>query len=79
MRLGKLLPRAGGRMSYVYDLGDWWDHQIIVERIMDAMETGCAPVCVGGSGDAPVEDWSPDDDRRPTPFDLAEINRRLEG
>ncbi len=35
------------------------------------------PVCVGGQGDAPVEDWNPEYDRGSTPFDVAEINRRL--
>ena len=77
VRLGRLLPRAGGTMRYVYDLGDWWEHQITVERIMDTEEPGCTPVCVGGQGDAPVEDWNPEYDRGSTPFDVAEINRRL--
>lgn len=77
VRLGKLLPRAGGTMVYVYDLGDWWEHQIAVERIMDTEGPGSAPVCVGGKGDAPVEDWYPGCDRGPTPFDVAAINRRL--
>jgi hypothetical protein len=77
VRLGRLFPRSGGTMTYVYDLGAWWEHQITVERIMDTEEPGHTPVCVGGKGDAPVEYWYPGCDRGPTPFDVAAINRRL--
>jgi hypothetical protein len=35
------------------------------------------PVCVGGRGDSPVEDWYPGCGEGPTPFDVAEINRRF--
>jgi hypothetical protein len=77
VRLGRLLPRAGGAMTYVYDLGDWWEHRITVERIMATAEPEETAVCVGGQGDAPVEDWYPDCGRDPTPFDVAGINRRL--
>lgn len=64
-------------MSYVYDPGDSWAHQITVERIIDTDNADEAPTCIGGQGDAPVEDWFPDYGREPTPFDVAEINRRL--
>lgn len=77
VRLGRLLPRSGGSMRYVYDLGDWWEHEITVERIIDTDAADETPTCVGGRGDAPVEDWFPDCGRDPTPFDLDEINRRL--
>lgn len=77
VRLGKLLPRTGGSMRYVYDLGDSWEHQITVERIIDTDAADEAPTCVGGQGAAPVEDWFPDCGRHPTPFDVTEINRRL--
>ena len=79
VRLGRLLPRCGGSMRYVYDLGDWWEHQITVERIIDTDAADETPTCVDGLGDAPVEDWFPDCGRDPTPFDLGEINRRLAG
>ena len=77
-RLSKVLPRANGSMSYVYDMGDWWEHQISVEKIIES--GGLAgPRCTDGQGDAPVEDWSPDCGREPTPFDIAAINRRFAG
>ncbi len=77
VRLGRLLTRAGGSIGYVYDLGDSWEHQITVERIIESDAADETPTCVGGQGDAPVEDWYPDCGRDPTPFDLDEINRRL--
>lgn len=76
VRLSKVLPRVNGSMSYVYDMGDWWEHQIRVEKIIEPNGlTG--PRCIDGQGDAPVEDWSPDCGREPTPFDAAAINRRF--
>jgi hypothetical protein len=78
-RLGRILPKAGATMTYVYDLGDWWEHHITVERILDGGDPDATAVCVGGQGDAPVEDWFPDCGRDPTPFDIAEINRHLVG
>jgi hypothetical protein len=76
VRLGKILPRAGGSMSYVYDLGDWWEHQITIEQIIEA-DAAAGPTCTGGQGDAPVEDWSPECGRDSTPFDIDAINRRF--
>lgn len=75
-RLRKVLPRANGSMSYVYDMGDWWEHQISVEKIIES-DSGARPTCTDGQGDAPVEDWSPDCGREPTAFDIAAINRRF--
>jgi hypothetical protein len=77
VRLGRVLARAGDAMRYVYDLGDWWEHEITLERIIEPDRTGGEPACVGGQGDAPVEDWFPDCGRDPTPFNLDVINRGL--
>jgi hypothetical protein len=77
VRLGKVLRRAGDAMRYVYDLGDWWEHEITLERIIEPVEGSGEPVCVGGQGDAPVEHWFPDCGRDPTPFNLHMINRGL--
>lgn len=76
VRLGRALPRPGESMSYVYDLGDWWEHQITVERI-SAPDGATGPTCVGGQGDAPVEDWFPDCGREPASFDIDVLNHRF--
>jgi hypothetical protein len=76
-RLGKLAPSVGATLTYVYDLGDRWEHRIVVERIVEANEPEASAICIGGQGDAPEEDWFPGCGRDATPFDLAAINQRL--
>ncbi|MCM4084572.1 plasmid pRiA4b ORF-3 family protein [Paractinoplanes hotanensis] len=78
-RLGRLAPNAGSALTYVYDLGDRWEHRILVERIIETEQPETSAVCVGGQGDAPEEDWFPGCGRDATPFDLAAINERLSG
>ena len=57
--------RAGERFVYEYDMGDFWQHDIRVERVLlptrptppapvEAKKT--YPVCIGGAGDCPPED-----------------------
>jgi hypothetical protein len=79
VRLLKVLPRRGATMTYVYDLGDCWEHRITLEQIdePEVADEMPAAVCIGGSGDAPVEDWNPEDGPAVTPFDIEAINRRL--
>jgi hypothetical protein len=77
VRLAQALPRAGSRIAYVYDFGDSWQHDIVLEAIVDPDDSTSYPTCVGGRGDAPVEDWSPESAEEPQPFDRADINARL--
>ena len=54
--LGDLIPRKGGRAYYLYDFGDDWEHELLVEKRL-AAEPGMAyPVCVAGEGACPPED-----------------------
>jgi hypothetical protein len=47
----------GAEISYVYDFGDDWRHQIIVEEILPAAPDVAYPRCTGGQGnDTPHED-----------------------
>src|SRR5215207_247380 len=36
----------GDRFTYVYDFGDWWEHEIVVERVAPAEADRRYPVCV---------------------------------
>lgn len=75
-------------LSYRYDLGDCWDHEITVEKILPPGEV-TRPECLAGRGVTPAEDggdWYEDDDgnlvqvAEPEPrrvYDLARINRAL--
>ena len=74
-RLARLLPEVGGTMVYLYDLGAAWQHRIDVERIIETDPPDLSVVCVGGKGDAPVEDSEGDT----TPFDVAAVNQELAG
>jgi len=58
---------------------DWWEHRIAVERVdeLDDPAADLVVVCVGGRGDAPIEDWNPEDGPASRPFDVDAINRRL--
>jgi hypothetical protein len=76
-RLTATLPRAGTTMTYVYDLGDWWEHQITLEKVLDPDDATKLPLCTGGRGDAPVEDWNPEYPEDPTPYDREAINKQL--
>jgi hypothetical protein len=64
-------------MTYVYDFGDRWEHTITLEKVVDADPAVTYPTCLTGRGDAPTEDFNPEDPTDPTPFDRDAINRRL--
>lgn len=55
-RLYKIAPTEGKRFQYVYDLGDSWEHSILVEKIL-APEPGAQyPRCLAGRRACPPED-----------------------
>jgi hypothetical protein len=51
--------RARKAISYTYDFGDDWRHEITLEKVVEPEPT-THPVCVDGRGDAPVEDCGGD-------------------
>jgi len=54
--LAQVAATEKAKVSYVYDLGDDWRHDIVVERIVPA-EAGVAyPRCTGGKGTPPEDD-----------------------
>lgn len=75
--LAALLPRPGASIDYRYDFGDCWDHTITLEKALERDDDLVYPSCVGGRGDAPVEDWSPDFPEEPIPFDRELLNEQL--
>ncbi|VAW20719.1 hypothetical protein MNBD_ALPHA11-2023 [hydrothermal vent metagenome] len=44
------------RFSYIYDMGDYWKHDIRVEVFPDNTPKKAYPICTGGSGLCPPED-----------------------
>jgi hypothetical protein len=65
------------KVTYLYDLGAGWQHEVAMERVGERMAGQIYPVCVAFKGDSPVEYWSEEDSQEPDPFDLAEVNQRL--
>lgn len=76
MRLHRALPRPKATISYTYDLGACWRHEILLEKVLDDHPLP-HPECVAGKGGDPIEYYDPDDPVEPAPFDIAAINERL--
>ena len=79
--LSQVAPAETAKIVYVYDFGDDWQHDIMVEKIL-AAEPGVAyPRCIAGRRAAPEEDsegfWddagSPEDE----PFEPGEVTAAL--
>ena len=47
--------RENDRFSYIYDMGDHWEHEIRVE-VINPPPKKSYPICIGGSGACPPED-----------------------
>jgi hypothetical protein len=54
--LGQVAKRKGAKLAYVYDFGDSWEHEIVVEDILPADPTARYPRCLDGHRAAPPED-----------------------
>jgi len=53
--VGKVLQAEGDSMVYVYDFGDDWRHEVILEKIVPS-ESPSKPVCLAGERRCPPED-----------------------
>lgn len=53
--LRDVAPDVGSKLSYLYDFGDDWLHEISVEKVLDAVDQPL-PACLAGRGMAPHED-----------------------
>ena len=56
VRLQEVAQHVGDRFIYEYDLGDSWEHEILVEKIRPLKEDGPAAACLGGERACPPED-----------------------
>ena len=44
------------RAVYTYDFGDWWEHQLVLEKITPRVKAEQYPQCIGGRRACPPED-----------------------
>lgn len=55
-QLQQVLPDAGVEFSYLYDFGDSWQHNLLLEAILEADDCLPSPACLGGARSCPPED-----------------------
>lgn len=46
VKLSKLIAEEGFRFSYLYDFGDDWEHEILVEKVLTAEPDASYPICI---------------------------------
>jgi hypothetical protein len=65
VRLDQLIGEIGDRLRYTYDFGDNWEHEIVVEDLLDVDPDTHYPTLVAAKGTCPPEDcggpWGYDD------------------
>ncbi|KHD74879.1 plasmid pRiA4b ORF-3 family protein [Actinoplanes utahensis] len=54
--LEQVAPSASDKITYIYDFGDDWEHEILVEKVLDREEGAAYPRCTGGRRAAPPDD-----------------------
>ena len=55
-RLDEVLLRAGSNFVYTYDMGDSWEHAIVLEKRLPVDPNLKYPACLGGERACPPED-----------------------
>jgi hypothetical protein len=55
-RLNHIVRGEKEKFFYVYDLGDYWEHEILVEKMVVHAERLAYPVCITGKRACPPED-----------------------
>jgi hypothetical protein len=54
--VARVLVAEGDTLVYVYDLGDDWRHDVVLEKILPSQDAETKPVCLGGERRCPPED-----------------------
>ena len=55
-RLSDVVPRVGTTFTYLYDFGDNWRHDLLLEAITMPEAPGHYPQCIAGERRTPPED-----------------------
>lgn len=69
VRLSTVLQRTRAKMAYIYDFGDYWEHEIPLDQPLPAVPNATYPACVDGQLACPPEDCG----RIPGYYDLLDI------
>jgi hypothetical protein len=54
--ISQVLPAAKTKMVYEYDFGDSWEHEVVLEKIVEAEAGVFYPRCLAGENACPPED-----------------------
>lgn len=55
-RLAEVAPRPRNRLRYLYDFGDSWEHEVLVEAVEAPSPSVRYPICLTGKRACPPED-----------------------
>jgi hypothetical protein len=55
-RIHDVIQRVGAELEYVYDLGDYWQHALLLEAILQPAPDTSYPRCIDGERNCPPED-----------------------
>ena len=56
VKLSKVIPGEKFKFSYLYDFGDSWEHDILVEKMLEADPEINYPICIKAQRACPPED-----------------------
>ncbi len=56
MKISDLLKNEKDKIIYVYDFGDSWEHDIVLEKIKPIEDDSIYPICLAGKNNCPPED-----------------------
>ena len=51
-----LAPTVKAQLTYEYDFGDSWEHEVVVEKVLPPDASFKHPICLGGANAFPPED-----------------------
>ena len=54
--IGEVLTKIGSSLTYTYDLGDGWEHSIVLEKRFSGNDDAEYPICLDGQHACPPED-----------------------
>jgi hypothetical protein len=56
VKLSEVATQEKAKFHYTYDMGDDWEHEILVEKILPLDPQLVYPICIKGKGACPPED-----------------------
>lgn len=55
-RLDQILKKEKEKLIYIYDFGDGWEHEVVLEKILPFETSAVLPICLKGRRACPPED-----------------------